>query len=83
MKYTITLNGAAKHDIEGLTAEVQAKIIHVLREMEQNPFCGDHKKFQGSEAHRIRVGSHRIIHGVNQKSKTIQVVGIKDRRDAY
>jgi mRNA interferase RelE/StbE len=83
VKYTITLNGRAKRDLKGLTTAIAERIIAVLQEMEDNPLCVDHKKLKGSEAHRIRVGDHRIIYGVDHNSRTIRVVGIKDRKDAY
>ncbi|MPZ18752.1 MAG: hypothetical protein GEV06_12680 [Luteitalea sp.] len=42
------------------------------------------KKLEGSDStYRVRVGTYRIVYDVDDKKKTVRVMGVAHRKHAY
>lgn len=44
---------------------------------------GDIKKLSNREGYRLRSGNYRIIYKIDNKSKTITILTVAHRKDAY
>ncbi len=82
--YEIYLEGTAERDLKRLTAEAFSRIIENIKKLGKNPWPVGCRKIAGSKNDwRIRVGSHRIIYEVDDKTHTIKIMRIRYRKEAY
>jgi mRNA interferase RelE/StbE len=80
----VYLEGAAERDLKRLTAEEFNRIIENIRGLRENPRPPGCRKIASSKNDwRIRVGSYRIIYEIDDKAKTIKILRIRYRREAY
>lgn len=79
MTWAVELSAAAEKDLKRLPRDRQARIEHVIDEMEENPFAGDVKPLKGPDwkgRYRKRVGPYRIIFTVDHKTKAAAISAI-------
>lgn len=83
MKFKIDLTKSARKDISGLPSSTQKKISRKIDLLETNPFVG--KKLSGHLKGRrsVRAWPYRIIYRLNQTQKTVEVISIAHRQNAY
>jgi mRNA interferase RelE/StbE len=81
--YEITVLRTAVKSVEKLPKEVQDRIVEAIAELAETPRPTGSKQLIAREALRIRVGDYRIIYEVDDESKTVQVVVVSHRKDAY
>ena len=62
MKYEILIKKSAEKEIGKLEKNNVEKIKKRIFELEENPRPKGHKKLQGSDYYRIRVGNFRVIY---------------------
>ena len=83
MKYEITVLRTAVKAVEKLPGEVQDRVIEAIAELAETPRPAGAKKLIARDALRVRVGDYRIIYEVDDESKTVHVVVVSHRKDAY
>ena len=83
MSYEITVLRTAVKSVERLTKEVQDRVIDAIAELAKTPRPSGAKKLVARDAMRIRVGDYRVIYEVDDAMKTVQVVVVSHRKDAY
>ena len=83
MSYEITVLRTAVKSVERLTKEVQDRVLDAIAELAKTPRPSGAKKLVARDAMRIRVGDYRIIYEVDDAMKTVQVVVVSHRKDAY
>lgn len=84
MPYTVLLRPAAERDLKKLPLGVRSRIKEVLLGLEQNPRPpGMTKLTDSSNLWRIRSGDYRILFEVDDMTRTILVLRIAHRREAY
>ena len=82
MKWQVVTNRAAGKDIRRLAARDRVRIFEVIKEMAVDPFGGDVVRLKGRSGRlefRRRVGSWRILFGVDYDESTIVVFRIVRR----
>jgi mRNA interferase RelE/StbE len=79
MKWGLVIVSRAKRQLRRLSADEQARIAVVLFEISEDPFRGDAKYLQGTDALRRRVGDWRILYELNETKRVIIVTAIKRR----
>jgi len=83
VSYEITVLRTAVKSVERLTKEVQDRVIDAIAELAKTPRPSGAKKLVARDAMRIRVGDYRVIYEVDDAMKTVQVVVVSHRKDAY
>jgi mRNA interferase RelE/StbE len=82
--YDIYLESAAERDLKGLAPVVFRRLIKHIRSLAEDPRpVGCHKIVGSRSDWRIRVGDYRVIYEVDEKARTIKVMRIGHRREAY
>jgi mRNA interferase RelE/StbE len=77
------LKASAEKEIDGLPSQVSARILRAILSLESEPRRRGCKKLQGYNAYRWRVGDYRILYIINDASKTVEIVAVAHRREAY
>lgn len=82
--HEVYLEGAAERDLKRLGAEEFHRIVGIIRGLGENPRPSGCRKIASSKNDwRVRVGSYRIIYEIDDKAKTIKILRIRYRREAY
>jgi mRNA interferase RelE/StbE len=82
--YEILIEKAAERDLKKMPAADFERIIPHLKGLAEDARPAGSRKISGSEHDwRIRVGTYRIIYELNEKEKTVKILRIRHRRDAY
>ena len=82
--YNITFARSARKELEGLDVKYSERIIQKIEMLGINPRPPGCEKLKGEEnLWRIRIGNYRVIYSISDKNKLIDIVIIRDRKDAY
>jgi mRNA interferase RelE/StbE len=82
--YDLLIKGSAAKELRAiLSTKDQQRIIGRIRGLAREPRPQGAHKLAGSERYRIRQGDYRIVYGIDDAERTIQVVKIGHRRDVY
>ncbi|MBW1683082.1 MAG: type II toxin-antitoxin system RelE/ParE family toxin [Deltaproteobacteria bacterium] len=82
--YEVFLERRAERDLKRLPPDVFQRIIPFLKALSQDPKPAGCRKLVGSKNDwRIRVGDYRIIYEIDTKEKTVSVMRVRHRKDAY
>ncbi|MEJ2670713.1 MAG: type II toxin-antitoxin system RelE/ParE family toxin [Deltaproteobacteria bacterium] len=82
--YDVYLERAAERDLKKLPLKVFHRIIIQIKSLGENPRPTGCRKITGSKQDwRIRIGNYRIIYEIDEKSRTVNIMRIRYRREAY
>ncbi|MCX6257382.1 MAG: type II toxin-antitoxin system RelE/ParE family toxin [Bacteroidia bacterium] len=83
-QYSVLIKRSAIKELEGLPAKVFDAVDKKILLLESEPRPAGVKKLIGEKnMFRIRYRSFRVIYEINDHSKTITILKIKDRKEAY
>ncbi len=83
MSYAVSILRRAQRELEGLPREEFARVAHALRGLAAVPRPPGCRKLTGRNAWRVRIGSYRVIYEIDDRRRTVLVVHVGHRRDAY
>jgi mRNA interferase RelE/StbE len=82
--YALQLARSARKELEALPDAMLARIARQLDQLSAQPRPSGCKKLRGAaDLWRLRVGDFRIIYRIDNTARLIEVVAIRDRKDAY
>ena len=83
-EYLVSFATTAKKELTDLRADAIVRLLPKIRELAKNSRPPGCKKLQGyKDRWRIRVGTYRIVYGVNDAERNVDITRIADRKDAY
>jgi mRNA interferase RelE/StbE len=83
-KYRVTLARSARKELEALDDTIVRRIFPAIESLASNPRPSECLKLRGSKTlWRIRVGSYRVIYGIQDEDKVVDVVAVRHRSIAY
>lgn len=84
MAYTVLLRPAAQRDLDKLPSELRIRIDRTLLAFQLQPRPQGITKLAGtSHTWRVRVGDYRILLDIDDGAKSVLVLRIAHRREAY
>ena len=82
--YEVLLERRAERDLKKLPGKVFHRIIPRLKALSDNPKPSGCRKITGSKSDwRIRIGDYRVIYEIDERAKTVKVMRVRHRKDAY
>jgi mRNA interferase RelE/StbE len=82
--YDVLLSSKAERDLKRLPVAVFHRIIPEIEALANEPRPPRCRKLEGSKRdYRIRVGQYRVVYEIDEKAKTVRVMRVRHRRDAY
>jgi mRNA interferase RelE/StbE len=81
--YDIFLLPPAQKDLDDLEPQAFGRILKKLKALSQEPRPPGCLKLTGEDGCRLRIGGHRVLYRIDDKTKRIFVYRIKPRKDAY
>lgn len=83
MNYSVELETKAKKEFFKLSVETQKLLAAVIDDLSKNPRPIGAKKLVGQEGYRVRQGNFRVLYTIHDKTKTVRIYRIGDRKDIY
>jgi len=83
MAYAVLLQPSARKEFLALPPNIAKKIATSLQMLGDNPRSHQSIKLSGTEAYRLRVGDYRILYEIDDSTRSVTVLRIKHRREAY
>ena len=83
-EYAIEFARSARKELEKLERSAQARIFARIESLGAEPRPqGVHKLRAADNLWRIRVGQYRVIYSINDASRTVEILFVRHRSDAY
>lgn len=73
----------AAKELEAVPIEDRRRIVDRIVRLALDPRPPGCEKLSGAEKYRLRQGSHRILYEGDDRSETVVVVRVGDRKDVY
>lgn len=86
MPYTVQFERSAERQLGNLPADVQVRLATAIDTLAANPRPAPPtgKKLRGRPTrYRLRVQDFRVVYRIDSKARTVTVVWVGNRRDAY
>ena len=83
--YSVLIKTSAAKELEAVEPRgVRTRIVSRIQAVGRNPRPPGSQKLAGeSERYRVRQGSYRVVYGVDDERRVVEVVKIGHRRDVY
>jgi mRNA interferase RelE/StbE len=82
--YAVVLARSARKELEALDPPIVSRLVVRIEVLSKDPRPTGSRKLRGSgKLWRVRVGDYRIIYGIDDRRRVVDVVRIRHRREAY
>ena len=82
--YEVYLERAAERDLKRLPPAEFQKIVAAIEALAGDPRPPGCRKLVGSKGDwRIRIGTYRVLYKIDEEGKAVQVMRVRQRREAY
>jgi len=82
--YSIEWKASAVKELRKIPGHLLVGILAQVEFLRDSPRPDGVKKLKGSEhTYRIRVGEYRIIYAIYDKKLLVEIVRVRNRKDAY
>ena len=83
-EYSIVFARSARKELENFPPLLKTRVLNRIEKLSTNPRPAGVRKLVGSEyLWRFRIGDYRVIYGVYDEQKLVDIIHIRHRRDAY
>lgn len=83
MPYRLNIDRKTVKNLKKTNHKFREKISLTLLKIQENPFIGKSLKGWHEKLFTVRVWPFRIVYQLDQKSRVINVISIKHRKDVY
>ncbi len=84
MAYEVIIKRKSQKQLGRIQKEHRERIIAAVFDLSQNPRPVGYRKLRDREEEwRIRIGSYRVIYGIDDERRVVEVLDIAHRRDVY
>jgi mRNA interferase RelE/StbE len=84
MGSTVIVSEKAAKEVARLPRSVAQRVVQLIEGLEQDARPGGCLKLKGEQdLWRIRIGDYRVLYSIDDESKSVVVLGVKHRSDAY
>jgi len=83
-KYAITFARSARKELEALDEKIIYRLFPKIENLSLNPRPTGCRKLTGNKyLWRIRGGNYRIVYSINDEKYLVDIIAVRDRKDAY
>jgi mRNA interferase RelE/StbE len=83
VSYEVVLLRDAEKDIRKLKNPTLKRVYTRLSALSDDPRGSGAVKLREDPAYRVRVGLYRILYDIDDEARTVSVLGVRHRREAY
>lgn len=83
-EYSITFARSAHKELQALDPPVASRVLRRIEALARNPRPAGVVKLEGaSDLWRIRIGDWRVVYRIADRTRLIDVVAVRHRREVY
>jgi len=83
-EYAVTFARSARRELEALAPGLGARILARIERLASDPHPPGARKLQGTQQlWRIRVGEYRVVYGLDDRQRVVDIIRVRHRRDVY
>ena len=82
-KYSVSIKPSALKELGDIQKKIAQQIAKKIGALTDNPRPMNSQKLSGQERYRIRHGDYRVVFGIDDSTKSVDVVKIAHRREVY
>lgn len=82
-RYTVRIKRSAEKEMDRLPARTFERIAQAILKLSSDPRPPGSQKLRGVQDYRLRVGQYRILYGVDDRARVVEVNAVGHRRDVY
>lgn len=84
MSYELFIGRHAEKDLKRLSPRLFSQMVEKIRELAVDPHPQGSRKISGSSNDwRLRIGDYRVLYEINNRTRTVTIMRVKHRKDAY
>ncbi len=83
MSYRLSIPRGVNKRMEKLPTDVYDRVDGAILALADEPRPPGCKKLRGREDWRIRVGDYRIVYGVDDERRVVEILNVAHRGDVY
>ncbi len=81
--YRLLIKSSAARELEAIPASYRKRIVARISGLAADPRPAGSEKLSGEEKYRLRQGDYRVLCAIEDRARTVMVVRIAYRREAY
>lgn len=81
--YRVKIKERAQKDLKRLPPSLRDRLVNLIRSLAAEPRRVGCQKLSATQEWRIRQGDHRVLYEIDDEAKTVTIVRIKHRSQAY
>ncbi len=81
--YKVLIKPSAVQELEDILRHDRERIAQRIQKLAGNPRPPGCEKLSAEEKYRVRQGEYRVIYAIDDAARTVLVVKIAHRREAY
>jgi len=83
-EYAITFACSARRELESLENATINRVFARIESLSADPRPRDCVKLRGrKDLWRLRVGDYRVIYAIDDAKRTVDIIAVRHRREAY
>ncbi|MBA4117090.1 MAG: type II toxin-antitoxin system RelE/ParE family toxin [Rubrobacter sp.] len=83
MSYRLSIPRSVNKRMEKLPTDIYDRVDGAILALADEPRPPGCKKLRGQEDWRIRVGDYRVIYGVDDERRVVEILNVAHRGDVY
>ncbi|OGD18912.1 MAG: plasmid stabilization protein [Candidatus Aminicenantes bacterium RBG_16_63_16] len=83
MPYEIFIKKSALKELQKLPESMHDRIAATVLRLKDDPLPSGAKKLRDRDWFRIRIGSYRVLYGVDFSTRRIDIYAVAHRKEAY
>jgi len=83
VNYRLEIRHPAQKDMQKLPNNVLRRVNSTIKTLAEDPYQRGVTKLKDQVGFRVRAGSYRVIYDVDDSSRTVSVLRVRHRREAY
>lgn len=81
--YELRIVRSAEREMRALPEKVFRKTSAAILGLASQPRPHDSKKLRAGKGYRVRVGVYRIVYTIDDSARSVAVISVRHRKDAY
>ena len=81
--YSLKIKRSAERELRAIPKTDLARIVQRIQSLTSNPRPHGSEKLSGEDKYRLRQGDWRIVYGIDDVAKIVEIVRIGHRREVY
>ncbi len=83
MSYRLSIPRSVNKRMERLPVEVYDRVDSAILALADDPRPPGCARLRGREDWRVRVGDYRIVYGIDDERRLVEILNVAHRRDVY